>query len=608
VNVNVETSIRSHLEANDSIQETIDWAEIVALLDSDALTPQVPRRSPRRGIWVAVAAVIVTLLIVGVIPLLRSDDPPPADTVVTTTLLESLVADPVGIVGPGSWTVAATFPSDSPKQMAEVVTEVQEWPGVFGVTAVSTPESWFQITGLAPGCGGATGPPACAAGIAVLTTSPWIAPTAERLNAQFSMQVTTVTDIPGEFWAGYVERVSSSQVALAFDPGALGTEQPLNGPIFEVSGEVCDGDDCDVVVENEVDGFPVVAGTQFSSGGVGIIDLPTGGTGFSINDLLVDGLGNGGAIAVLDAFTQLESPIGPRRIYAVAGLPLDAAVVTMELADGTSVWQRPVGGMALFVDKVGSMPERFVDYYDQDGIDPDELEELGPARPLVVLDRDGNEIMRIEDTGRGVSLVTDLRFAPDAVIKAVEPQLPSLESAGPVEVPGLGTLTWTAATWGAGEESPGFIEAFSPGPFKLGEAQVGDTILMFAEPLIDVGNQRLLMEQGVEGTNDYQLLVSSDNVNWSVAATIQAGPILQIAAGDSFWVYGPMGYGGPNIERLRNSATIWISGDAAQWTAVDISFSQWHSIVFVGSDAIYIRGAGAGTDTTQYWIGTFEQP
>ncbi len=39
---------------------------------------------------------------------------------------------------------------------------------------------------------------------------------------------------------------------------------------------------------------------------------------------------------------------------------------------------------------------------------------------------------------------------------------------------------------------------------------------------------------------------------------------------------------------------------------VDISFSQWHSIIYVGADAIYIRGAGAGTDTNHYWIGTFE--
>ena len=145
MNINVETSIRSHLEANDSIQETIDWAEIVALLDSDAPTPLVPRRSPRRGIWVVVAAVIVTILLIGVIPFLFSNDDPPvadtvvpttlvestpttlADTVVTTTPLESLAADPVGIVGPGSWTVAATFSLGglSSEQMSEVVAQVE---------------------------------------------------------------------------------------------------------------------------------------------------------------------------------------------------------------------------------------------------------------------------------------------------------------------------------------------------------------------------------------------------------------------------------------------------------------------------------------------------
>ena len=92
----------------------------------------------------------------------------------------------------------------------------------------------------------------------------------------------------------------------------------------------------------------------------------------------------------------------------LAGLPLDAAVVTFELVDGTRVWQQPVGGMALFVDKVGSMPEGFVDYYDQGGaVDPDELEELSLANPLVVLDREGVAIMRIEDAGHGRSLVRD---------------------------------------------------------------------------------------------------------------------------------------------------------------------------------------------------------
>ncbi len=172
------------------------------------------------------------------------------------------------------------------------------------------------------------------------------------------------------------------------------------------------------MVETEVDGFGVVAGVGFDSDGLGMVLETGGGTGFSINDLLVDGFGNGGAIAVLDAFTELESPIGPRRIYAVAGLPIDAAVVTLELADGTRVWQRPVGGMALFVDKIGSMPERFVDYYDHGGaVDPDELEELGPARPLVVLDRNGAEIMRIKDARHGRTLVTDLRFDPDAISK-----------------------------------------------------------------------------------------------------------------------------------------------------------------------------------------------
>ena len=83
----VETTIRTHLQANDAVQETIDWAEIVARLETVPSLVPVPQRSNRRGVWVAVAAAVITILLIGVVPLLTgSDGTPPADTVVPTTV------------------------------------------------------------------------------------------------------------------------------------------------------------------------------------------------------------------------------------------------------------------------------------------------------------------------------------------------------------------------------------------------------------------------------------------------------------------------------------------------------------------------------------------
>jgi hypothetical protein len=412
------------------------------------------------------------------------------------------------------------------------------------------------------------------------------------------METVTALEVEGAFVEGYIAAAldRTSPAALDFDPSGLGMEQTLAGPVAEGDGDTCDRDTCVVVIETELDGHVFVAGLSDSLD----IDMSGGGTGFSARDLMIDGFGRGGAIAYLTAYTEIDAAVGPRRLYVVAGLPLDAAVITTELVDGTRVWQRPVGGMSLFVDKIGSMPERFRDYYDDGGaVDPDELDELGPAGTLVVFDRNGAEIMRIEDAGHGESVVTDLRIDPEAILRSIETPFPPTVGAGPVVVPGLGTLSWTESL----AVPPGFSQALEPGPLKLRKAQVGDTILMFEDSPLDFDD----LDKGVEGDNENRLLASSDNVNWAHVATIQSGPRLQIAAGDSFWVYGPEGRGGPNIERFRDSATIWISSDADEWVPVDISFSQSHSIVFVGADAIYIRGAGAGTDTNHYWIGTIER-
>ncbi len=51
---------------------------------------------------------------------------------------------------------------------------------------------------------------------------------------------------------------------------------------------------------------------------------------------------------------------------------------------------------------------------------------------LIVLDSDGDAIMRIEDAGHGESVVTDLRVDPDALLIARETPFPPSEAATPV--------------------------------------------------------------------------------------------------------------------------------------------------------------------------------
>ncbi len=86
----VETTIRTHLQANDAAQETIEWAEIVARREADIPLVTPPRRSYLTGVWVAVAAAVVTILLFGFIPfLVNTEKTPPANTAVPTSLADS---------------------------------------------------------------------------------------------------------------------------------------------------------------------------------------------------------------------------------------------------------------------------------------------------------------------------------------------------------------------------------------------------------------------------------------------------------------------------------------------------------------------------------------
>ena len=86
--MNIETALREHFEANESVRETITWDEIVERFEDEPVPVVAPVRR-RRGVWVAVAAAVLTLLLIGLIPLLTPrEDSPPLDSVVPTTVVE----------------------------------------------------------------------------------------------------------------------------------------------------------------------------------------------------------------------------------------------------------------------------------------------------------------------------------------------------------------------------------------------------------------------------------------------------------------------------------------------------------------------------------------
>ena len=116
----VETVIRTHLQANDVVQETIEWAEIVSRHESAGSS-----RPPtwRRGVWVAVAAAVVTLLLVGGVAWLRSfnETVPPVDQPTVTTLPTETSEDPIV-----SWAEAGPEPRfDTSPLGLEVVFEAR---------------------------------------------------------------------------------------------------------------------------------------------------------------------------------------------------------------------------------------------------------------------------------------------------------------------------------------------------------------------------------------------------------------------------------------------------------------------------------------------------
>jgi len=152
MNTSVRDQIRNHYKAVDTSQETVGWAEIVARLDTDASPVAAPRRSRRTAVWVAVAAAVVTILLIGVIPLLvNNQETPPAATIVPTTLAESTPTT-LGelVLIPGTWSRVphdeANLGGPDQQRMSDVTV------GGSGLVAVGASESgaavWTSVDGV----------------------------------------------------------------------------------------------------------------------------------------------------------------------------------------------------------------------------------------------------------------------------------------------------------------------------------------------------------------------------------------------------------------------------------------------------------------------------
>ena len=80
--------LHSYYEHESSSQDPITDAEVRTLVDLSTQLRPPPKRLRRGGVWVAVAAAVITVLIIGLIPLFAGEETPPVDSVVPTTVAE----------------------------------------------------------------------------------------------------------------------------------------------------------------------------------------------------------------------------------------------------------------------------------------------------------------------------------------------------------------------------------------------------------------------------------------------------------------------------------------------------------------------------------------
>ncbi len=408
--VDVGTQIREYLDATAPPVELEEiFTERVGAPPVRPLRYRPPQRSVQGWVYAVAAAIVLVALIGGAALLLREDSTvEPADQPTVTTVAPVDPAEPQGaarLLGPGAWTVAATFvePTVAPGLVVDAVEQVRGWPGVLDVVEFDEPTAFAELTGLAVECDQESVEPPCGVGVVVLTVDLDAAETvALRLDTDLGMVPLLATDVAAEFADGYLRDIlgRGPPPPLRFDTSGLGVEMPLVGPLKaeEITAARLPMEPGSAAVAVGIEGMDVSALLQAPKDTPGEAfrfevfmfagDEGTGGgRGFTLEDSLHRS--RAGVLAVLG-----EELLGGTLGFAVSGLPAEAAAVTFGLADGTVVWQRPVAGMALFVDNDFS------------------------GAPLTVLDADGEVLLVVQAGGASGYAVTDNRTGGAAIPSA----------------------------------------------------------------------------------------------------------------------------------------------------------------------------------------------
>ena len=402
----VEAVVREHLRANDHAQETVEWAEIVARVESstdawrvlEGQGSDLPRGvndlSSRRivllrGVLVAAAGAVVVIALFVLVPLLvGGSGPSPADQPSITTAVRP------------SWSMAirlpvSAFPMGPRESFDDFVSDANRWVGVdLTVVEAGTEEAWVEALGGPIPDGFCDS--VCDPGIVVFASS------SEALEAVYQDQLFGWYGTPRDFvvlspngadqlsgrsderttyLADYIGEVSGRPGPdPAFDTSQLGVEQVLMAVAPEPESDsmfVVAISGTDVTAELR---FPEIVDTEPNSSGQDrritlngnvehavtqrsavsadfhrISTDPTQGLGVEIIDVIVWD----GGIA-----------------FGIAGLPANSSVVATELPGGLRLWQIPVSGIAYFTAE-GS----FGSYIDRRG-----------APPFTAYDSEGNVI------------------------------------------------------------------------------------------------------------------------------------------------------------------------------------------------------------------------
>lgn len=258
---------------------------------------------------------------------------------------DSLVVAPTsetGLITAEQWTFAVVVGESSSDAVISIVDEVRGWDGVTDIVQVpATRDAWLAVTGRTDICApGLT----CGEGFVILVADDrsvaHIAPQLEQRYGSFPSDVMVSAAYYSRLIDEYVAEMSLLQGSPEplFDVTQLGVEQAVVNVEVEESGTFFPPDEdllpsgrarleeSDVAaawgIERSTETDDAVSlQLQFSDGaGVGAPEQPP--------YMIIAG--------------QSDS------IAAIGGLPLATSVVATLLSDGTTLWQRPLPGIAVF--------------------------------------------------------------------------------------------------------------------------------------------------------------------------------------------------------------------------------------------------------------------